>query len=190
MAKSKSKGKGKLTSALDTELFAVDVAGDEGMRRSMLSSTWDSPAAAHPRKGSGKPLRSQEILAQRSKVPAQLSKATPGIMAAQKLERERRAKITPEMKRRLRGMVKRDRTVDRGLWDVAQEKQLHFLGGDVAVQAGEYDVWDAPSTSKQVAALEAVPEDIRDVVVKRTVKVGCPFWSRCRVYAACGICAD
>lgn len=173
----KGKGKAKEKLATDAELFTVDAAGDESLRRNLLSSTWDTPAAAHARRGSGKPLKSAEILAMRSRVPAQTSKKQPGLMTQIKNERERRSKITPELKRRLRGMVKHDNRNDRGLWDVASTSQTPS-----AMQVAEslkdgrtaYDVWTAaalsePSSSKAVQA--AVPEDIQDIVAVKKPKV-------------------
>lgn len=164
-----AKGKDKMKQATDAELFTVDEAGDEGLRRSLYASTWDAPAAAHPRKGSGKPLKSEQILAQRSRVPARTSKATPGVMVQQKLEREKRSKITPEVKKRLRGMVKRNEMHDRGLWDVSDaQKQVGLLNGE-NVPTGGYDAWGA---STSAVTLPRVTEDIKELVTKRIPKVG------------------
>lgn len=161
-----AKGKEKSKRATDAELFTVDAGGDESLRRS-LATNWDAPAAANPRRGSGKLLKSAEILAQRSRVPAQKSKASPGLMLQQKLEREKRQKITPELKKRLRGMVARTNTRDRGLWDVSDgaAKELQMADtGDVG-----YDVW-----TKAVAhnsEQDSAHESIRAIVVRTTPKV-------------------
>jgi len=172
MAKGKGKAKEKL--ATDAELFTVDAAGDEGLRRNLLSSTYDTPAAAHARKGSGKPLKSAEILAMRSRVPAQTSKKLPGLMTQIKNDRERRAKITPELKKRLRGMVKHNNSQDRGLWDVAGTSEapsaIQVADSLKNGSGSSYDVWtmdvNEPSSSKAVA----VPEDIREFVVAAVPK--------------------
>lgn len=161
-----AKGKGKEKRATDAELFTVDAGGDESLRRS-LATSWDAPAAANPRRGSGRPLKSMEILAQRSRVPAQKSKAAPGLMLQQKLEREKRQKISPELKKRLRGMVKRNNTQDRGLWDVSTGAPKEFQMAEIA--EGSYDAWAQAVTlpSKD----EGVHESIREIVVRPTPKV-------------------
>lgn len=177
----KGKGKAKEKQATDAELFVVDDAGDDHLRRQLQSSTWDTPAAAHPRRGSGKPLKSSEILAQRSRTPARMSKAQAGVMVQQKAEREKRMKITPDLKKRLRGMVKHANSngQDRGLWEVSSQ-QLNGKDGVAAmhqqtgkVVKGDYDMW--ASTSQ--AAL-TVPEDIRDLVqvAKAKVRGSWKFW--------------
>lgn len=164
----KGKGKAKEKQATDADLFVVDEAGDETLRRQILSFTWDAPAAAHARRGSGKPLKSTQILAQRSKVPARTSKALPGAMAQYKSEQEKRMKITPVMKKRLRSMVKHNNSHDRGLWDVDEPLAKNLQLTDPS-EAGSFDVW--ASTSKAAQMAETVSEDIRDIVVKLPPKV-------------------
>ena len=157
--------------ATDAELFTVDAGGDESLRRS-LATNWDAPAAANARRGAGKPLKSLEILAQRSRTPAQKSKASPGLMLQQKLEREKRQKITPELKRRLRGMVNRNNTQDRGLWDVDEGSAREIQMADTA--NGGYDVWTKSATLPKEDGLH---ESIREIVVRPVPKVG--FWVCC-----------
>lgn len=163
----KGKGKAREKQATDADLFVFDEAGDETLRRQLQSSTWDNPAAANARKGSGKPLKSSEILAQRSRVPGMTSRAQPGAMIKYKVEREKRMKITPDLKKRLRSMVKRNNVGGKGLWDVAET-------GGVAVQhaevknAGEYDMW--ASTSQEVSK-KPVHDDIVDIVTRAPIKV-------------------
>lgn len=165
------KGKGKEKLATDGELFAVDVVGDEKLRRQLHSSTWDAPAAAHPRRGSGKPLKAAQILAERSRVPARMSKAQPGVMVREMKERERRMKVTPELKRRLRSMVKHNNSngEDRGLWDVqpAADRSGAALSEAVA-QSGSYDVWQPAVATSSSTRLH---DDIQDLVQKKPVKV-------------------
>lgn len=164
----KGKGKAKEKQATDADLFVVDEAGDESLRRQLQSSTWDNPAAAHARKGSGKPLKSSQILAQRSRVPGMTSKVQPGAMIKYKVEREKLMKITPDLKRRLRGMVKRDGAGDRGLWDVSQPAGKMVERADLK-SAGEYDVW---ASTSQVVQKKVISEDIQDIVIAPTPKVG------------------
>lgn len=164
----KGKGKAKEKQATDADLFVFDEAGDETLRRQLQSSTWDNPAAAHARKGSGKPLKSSQILAQRSRVPGITSKVQPGAMVRYKVEREKLMKITPEVKKRLRSMVKRNNDGDRGLWDVAQAGGANVQRAEVK-NAGEYDMW--ASTSQEVLMKKPVNEDIADIVVRAPIKV-------------------
>lgn len=166
----KSKGKGKMKQAMDAELFAVDDTGDETLRRQVLSSTWDAPAAAHARRGSGRPLKSAEILAMRSRVPALTSKVVPGIMVQQKKEAERKGKIDPQVKRRLRSMVRRDNAHDRGLWDVTVGPSNAAAPLSQAVEAaGSHDVWDAQSSSD--GRNESTNEYIDGIVIRSQPKV-------------------
>lgn len=157
----KGKGKAREKQATDADLFVVDEAGDETLRRQLQSSAWDNPAAANARKGSGKPLKSTEILAQRSRVPGRTSKVQPGAMVKYKLEREKRMKITPEVKKRLRSMAKRNEGGNKDLWNVAAAGGANLERADVK-NAGEYDMW--ASTSHEVAVKKPVPEDIVDIV--------------------------
>lgn len=163
----KGKGKAKEKQATDADLFVVDEAGDETLRRQLLSSTWDNPAAAHARRGSGKPLKSAEILAHRSKVPSRTSKVQPGAMVQYKAEREKRMKITPELKRRLRGMVKRNDDSDRGLWDVSKPGNANVERADLK-NAGEYDMW---ASTSQLVQKKVVDEDIKDIITRAVPKV-------------------
>ena len=158
------KGKGKEKTATNDELFTVDASGDDGLRRQLLASTWDNPAAAHPRRGSGRPLRSEEILAQRSRVPARTSKVTPGIMVKQKKDLERRMKITPELKKRLRGMVTRKSTTDRGLLDVEVPRLQNTV-----VEDGDHDVWS--TTPNLQGSLSRAHPEILEFVKPPCAKV-------------------
>lgn len=163
----KGKGKAKEKQATDADLFVVDEAGDESLRRQLLSSTWDNPAAAHARRGSGKPLKSAQILAQRSRVPSITSKVQPGAMVKYKVEREKLMKITPDLKRRLRGMVRKDGGSDRGLWDVAKPGAAMVERADLK-SVGEYDVW---ASTSQTVSKKNVNEDIAEIVKAPTPKV-------------------
>jgi len=163
----KGKGKAKEKQATDADLFVFDEAGDETLRRQLQSSTWDNPAAANARKGSGKPLKSAEILAQRSRVPGMTSRAQPGAMVKYKLEKEKRMKITPEVKKRLRSMVKRNNVGGKGLWDVIEAGGANLERAEVK-NAGEYDMW--ASTSQEVSK-KVIHEDIVDIVTRAPIRV-------------------
>lgn len=82
-------------------------------------------------------------------------------------------KITPEVKKRLRSMVKRNNTGGKDLWDVAEAGGANLERADVK-NAGEYDMW--ASTSQEVVSKKPVPQDIVDIVTHAPVKVG-------RIYA-------
>lgn len=166
-----SKGKARERQTVDSDLFEIDAAGDEALRSRILSSTWDAPAAAHPRRGSGKPLKSLEILAQRSKVPAQKSKAQPGIMVQDLKEREKRARITPELKRRLKGLVQHANSNERSKGNQALP--------DAVAGSGTYDVWSNEHNASASTSRIEIHEDIKEFVTKAPIKVGC-----------CSICVD
>lgn len=177
MAKGKSKTatgpkKSGERAALNTDLFVLDDEGDDSLRRQLLSSTWDTPAAAHPRKGSGKPLKSEQILAMRSKVPARMSKAQPrSVMQREKLAHERREKIDPEVKKRLRSMVKRNNVEGRGLWDVSAQKDVSGQELSTAVkEAGSYDVWLANQAEQEEEEDESM-DHIKEIVKAPKPKV-------------------
>ena len=168
-----SKGKAKERLVSDTDLFAIDDAGNEQLRAQLLSGTHDAPAAAHPRRGSGKPLKSTEILAMRSKVPARTSKVQPGVMVQHMKEREKRMKVTPELKKRLRSMVKHANASDRGLWDATSHNDRAALQLPSAVAgSGSQDLWDTQANAVASTSKAIVPAAVEEMSLsKPAVKV-------------------
>jgi nucleolar protein 53 len=154
--------------AQPTPIFEIDSKGSSAVRSRLLAEHHGeaNPASARIRKGSRvtRPLRSQEILAQRSNVPGVTSRVRlPPVQVTQK-ERET-GKIRPELKRRLARMARRDRRhTGRGLFDAPDQRDVHGELSEAVRRAGEYDAW-------QSIAEPAIDDSIKDIVAKPGVKV-------------------
>jgi nucleolar protein 53 len=154
--------------AQPTPIFEIDSTGSSTVRSKLLSEHYGeaNPASARIRKGSrvARPLKSQEILAQRSNVPAVTSRVRLPPVQVSKREREA-GKIRPELKRRLERTARRDRKhTGRGLFDAPNVKDVEGELSEAVRRAGEYDAWQPTSEP-------AVDDSIKDIVAKPGVKV-------------------
>ncbi|KAF5372580.1 hypothetical protein D9758_005148 [Tetrapyrgos nigripes] len=150
----------------DGQLFQIDTQGDEKLRKRFSSSN----------------LTAAKILAQRSAVPAVLSRVTA------KSDTPKRKRVTEAEKDRLLRMAKRPR---RGPFGAVIDDSEDKWAGAAAAQgvsaaaksAGHYDPWASPSnpsssTSKpsedsaaaSSSSKPAVSEFIQDIVTKPTPK--------------------
>jgi nucleolar protein 53 len=160
-------------SAEPAPLFEIDSRGSSTVRSKLLAEHYAeaNPASAKIAKGTriARPLRSQEILAQRSNVPSISSRVKLPSVAVPKKERES-GKIRPELKRRLERIARRNRKhTGRGLFDAPAAPDIKGELSEAVRRAGEYDVWQPREEPK-------VEEDIRDLVVKSDIKVCALFY--------------
>lgn len=121
-------------------LFEVDTAGDATVRRTLLHDA--APAAARLRKGTSfnKPLKSDQILAARSSVPALRSKIVPSTEVQAKKTKEKLGRVDRATKEKLKRIVGRDGQGD-GLWGVKSGGDQEEALTEAVRKAGEYDAW-------------------------------------------------
>lgn len=162
----------------DQPLFEIDTTGSSTVRNQLKADL--HPAQARLRKGQQKPLlRSDQILAQRSSVPALSSKVQPTLQVQQRKDVKKRAHVDRETKERLKRIVGRDNGgSDSGLWAIKSQKQVNEsapgsgLARSVAAAGiqdlAEFDAW-AKSASVSDVARVANGDDDQDVSMEAVV---------------------
>lgn len=124
------------------DLFQIDSTGSQSVRQRLQTD-----ARPHPRKGSAKPLKSAQIIAE---ARGGSSKTKP-FVAKHARQREKEAVgYNRDLHAKLQRMVKRKAKSGQGLWGVAQQEGETDAG---VVGQQTYDVWSAaapqePSSSK------------------------------------------
>ncbi|ORY90169.1 putative membrane protein [Leucosporidium creatinivorum] len=129
-----------IASAADAPLFEIDTVGSSTVRHSLLANA--APANARLRKGTSfnKPLKSDQILAARSSVPALRGKVVPSSDIQARKTKEKLGRVDRATKEKLKRIVGRDGQGE-GLWGVkgaAGEGELT----EAVKKAGEYDAWE------------------------------------------------
>jgi hypothetical protein len=152
-------------------LFAVDTSGDASVRNSLLhAATSDVPASGRLRKGASfnKPLKSDLILAQRSKVPALTGRVVPSAGTVLRKDQEKMGRIDRATKERLNRIAGRDGK-GQGLWSVKSGGAKEEALSEEVKNAGGYDAWE-------VKVRKVVPgEDLTlQAVVKASTTKGVP----------------
>ncbi|KAM0756615.1 hypothetical protein T439DRAFT_376781 [Meredithblackwellia eburnea MCA 4105] len=163
-ASSSTSSSKKKAAVVDNEapLFEIDTQGSSSVRHSLLHSfTTDNAAQPRLRKGTSftKPLKSDQILAVRSSVPAMTGRKVPSTEVGRKKDSEKRKHIDKETRERLKRLAGRAGKGE-GLWGVkdgegnAREEGLKKLNA-------VYDAW-------KVEEVEELKED-EDEAMKKYV---------------------
>ncbi|KAK4052869.1 hypothetical protein OIO90_004145 [Microbotryomycetes sp. JL221] len=122
---------------VSTPLFEVDTVGSSKVRHQLLAN--QQPAQARLRKGQSfnKQLKSDEILAQRSSVPALQSR----VVANSDNSRKRKlAQVDRKTKDKLKRIAGRDGQ-GQGLWGVKSSNDRPEMITEAVKQAGTFDAW-------------------------------------------------
>ncbi|VDB96656.1 unnamed protein product [Peniophora sp. CBMAI 1063] len=122
----------------DEDLFVVDTAGDDTVRKRLPKLSTRSLTAA-------------KILAQRSAVPAVHSRSTPSSSTKQKLTRAEKERLLRIGKKDRKGPL--NTLVDH----TSQGEGSALLEVSHAAKQGTYDVWGAPSTSSAPPKADFAP---------------------------------
>ncbi|GAA6058507.1 hypothetical protein JCM10212_006946 [Sporobolomyces blumeae] len=141
--------------AADQPLFEIDTHGSASVRRTLLAN--QAPAHAKLRRGQSihKPLRSDQILAERSSVPALSSRVVPSVEAQVKRNAAKLGKVDRATKERLKRLAGKDGQGE-GLWGIKTGDKGEALSRAVK-EAGGYDAWKAkeqPAEDEDVAMRE------------------------------------
>lgn len=167
-------------SAADAPLFEIDTTGSSTVRHALLADA--GPATARLRKGQSfkKPLRSDQILAARSSVPALSSRAQPASEVQARKQAEKRYKVDRETKERLKRIVGRDGQGE-GLWGVKGHQSRGELTAAMK-SAGEYDAWEvdeaeANKTGEEDMTMEAAIARHTNKKAKPKVSTICASWA-------------
>ncbi|SCV68097.1 BQ2448_218 [Microbotryum intermedium] len=144
--------------AEDDALFQIDTVGSSSVRHALLRDHVQAPAAAKMRKGTSfkKPLKSEQILAARSAVPAISSRVVPAhASAVVKKEQRKAAKVNRETKERLKRIVGRVGQ-GQGLRALkSTDKRPAASHNGLIIDGGnEYDAW---------GSVVSVEQDVKDV---------------------------
>ncbi|KAM0793612.1 hypothetical protein ACM66B_001045 [Microbotryomycetes sp. NB124-2] len=168
-ANASSKQLGTTSKQDDKPLFEVDTVGSASVRRTLLAN--QAPAQARLRKGQSinKPLKSEEILAQRSAVPALHSR----VVAAPDSKRNKRklAHVDRATKDKLKRIAGRDGH-GQGLWGVKSDSNDRpEMITEAVKQAGTFDAWATAAADDADTTGSSSSTTLKDEAMEQVLSV-------------------